>query len=59
MRCKDDLYVTVHTLLDGGISDFFDEVEHEKFVEEMITSSSEPVLDSWATCIEHIVQNHS
>lgn len=59
LRCKDDLYVTVHALLEDGLENFYDEDEHREFVEDMITASSEPVLDSWAECIENIVGNRS
>jgi hypothetical protein len=57
MRCKDDLYATIHSLLDDDYRDFYDDDEHRRFINEMITSSSTSVLDEWAECIEMIVQN--
>jgi hypothetical protein len=52
MRCKDDLYYAFHDLIDKGCSDFYDEKEHQRFVQEMITSGNDSVLDAYADFIE-------
>jgi hypothetical protein len=52
MRCKDDLYYTLHDIMDEGCADFYDEEESECFIREMVTSGHDSVLDAHADFIE-------
>ena len=52
LRTKEDLYHTIHEFLTDGTQDFYDEHEHDEFVDEMISPTEETVLDSWAGFIE-------
>jgi hypothetical protein len=52
MRCKEHLYHAIHDFLSDGVSDFYNETAHRKFVDEMITSGEQSVLTSWAEFIE-------
>lgn len=57
MRCKDDLYYALHNLIENGSSDFYDKGERTQFIEEMITNSNEPVLESYAEFIESCLES--
>lgn len=52
IRSKEHLLHTIQEFLNDGHLSFYDEVEYNKFVEEMVTSNNQPVLDSWAEFIE-------
>lgn len=52
MRSKEELYQAIHDLLEQGTSGFYNEADRTQFVEEMITNSTESVLDDWAEFVE-------
>ncbi len=57
MRCKDDFYNAIYDLLNKPTKNFYNDDEHRKFVEEMVTNSNDSVLDSWARFIEGVTLN--
>jgi hypothetical protein len=55
-RTKEDLYHSIHNFLTDGSGNFYNEREHNEFVEEMISPTEKTVLDSWAEFIELVCQ---
>lgn len=52
LRTKEDLYHSMHNFLTDRSENFYNECEHDEFVEEMISPTERTVLDSWAEFIE-------
>jgi len=48
-RSKDDLYYSLYSLRDHGLTDFYDRSRRDTFIKEMITNGGSQVLDDYTS----------